>query len=37
MGGGMVHALMWCEAGSQALGARGERVIREYALLAREL
>ncbi len=37
MTGGMVHALMWYRAGSQFLGAHGERVIREYALLAKEL
>jgi hypothetical protein len=33
----MVHALMWCKAGSQFLGAPGERVVREYRLLARPL
>jgi GNAT superfamily N-acetyltransferase len=37
MAGGMVHALMWYEAGSQFLGARGERVVREYGLLAKGL
>lgn len=37
MVGGMVHALMWYEAGSQFLGARGERVVREYGLLAKPL
>ncbi len=37
MGGGMVHALMWRRAGSQYLGAHGERVIREYALLGKAL
>lgn len=37
MSGGMVHALMWFQAGSQFLGAHGERVIREYALLAKDL
>jgi GNAT superfamily N-acetyltransferase len=37
MHGGMVHALMWCKAGSQFLGAPGERVVREYRLLARPL
>ncbi len=37
MTGGMVHALMWYDAGSQFLGAHGERVIREYALMGKEL
>ena len=37
MGGGMVHALMWNEAGSQFLGADGSQVVREYTLLAKEL
>jgi len=37
MTGGMVHALMWYQAGSQFLGAGGERVIREYALFGKDL
>jgi GNAT superfamily N-acetyltransferase len=37
MSGGMVHALMWQQAGSQRLGASGERLVREYALYGKEL
>jgi GNAT superfamily N-acetyltransferase len=35
--GGMIHALMWRDAGSQFLGARGERIVREYELLAKAI
>jgi GNAT superfamily N-acetyltransferase len=37
MGGGLIHALMWNQAGSQHLGAPGERLVRDYALYGKEL